>query len=73
MKLIEIEIFKTDVKDAEDSNRVVKRLTTLFPESKINFDLDDCDRILRIEGRDFTAMQIKETVKELGFDCELLE
>jgi hypothetical protein len=44
-----------------------------FPGSKINFDLDDCDKILRIEGINFIAGHVMMYVKEHGFHCNLLE
>ncbi len=44
-----VEIFKTSIESREQSETVKQDLLTLFPSAKINFDLDDCDRILRIE------------------------
>lgn len=46
-----VEIFKTDVGDHSTGNMIVNALTKYFPSYKVNFDLDDCDRILRVESR----------------------
>ena len=44
-----IEVFKTDVKDPEDANKLIFEIDTNFSGCVANFDLTDCDRILRIK------------------------
>ena len=46
-----VEIFKTDVKSRIRSKKIIAMLNKSFPSYKINFDLDDCDKILRIESQ----------------------
>jgi len=53
-----VEIFKTNVEINTDANAIVSILQRQFPDCKINFDLEDCDRILRIEGGRFNPKQI---------------
>jgi predicted RNA-binding protein YlqC (UPF0109 family) len=48
-------------------------LSQAFPSFKINFDLSDCDKVLRVEGENITALRIMTLVKEQGFTCEILE
>ena len=48
-----IEVFKTNVEKTNDADKMVRLLLEHFPQSKINFDLHDCDKILRVEGKDF--------------------
>jgi hypothetical protein len=64
-----IEVFKTNVFDREDAERMVATLSVNFPGSRINFDLHDCDKVLRIEGPDFTVEKVVILVKQNGFDC----
>lgn len=47
---MQVEIFKTDVEQAEVAAALVRLLLQHFPHCKINFDLEDCDRILRIQS-----------------------
>lgn len=68
-----IEIFKTNVELEEQAERIMSSLAQVFSSLKINFDLDDCDKILRIEGHEFSVDRIKEMVHALGYLCELLE
>ena len=68
-----VEVFKTDVKASSQARKLVKILLHHFPTSKINFDLDDCDRILRVEGINFKTEKIIVLMKERGFDCKVLD
>ncbi len=45
-----IEVFKTNVQEDEQAERLIKALSDYFPNSRITFDLEDCDRILRVAG-----------------------
>ncbi len=44
-----VEVFRTNVDDVIYANRLVDLIHNRFKEYKVNFDLDDCDRILRVE------------------------
>ena len=68
-----VEVFETDVQQIYQANIVLNELRKHFPESKINFDLDDCDKILRIEGLSFITDQVREVLSENGFKCRPLE
>ena len=47
-------------------------MSEAFPSFKINFDLSDCDKVLRVEGDNVKSLRIMILVKEYGFNCELL-
>ena len=68
-----IEIFKTNVQKKSDSNYIISITKQQFPDCKINFDLEDCDRILRIEGGRFNSKQIIEHLNLQGYICVPLE
>lgn len=67
-----IEVFKTNAQGKGKSQVLIKKLLEQFPASKINFDLEDCDKILRVEGKDFCAHRIIELLKLNGHYCEIL-
>ncbi|MFD0795205.1 hypothetical protein ACFQZX_16400 [Mucilaginibacter litoreus] len=67
-----IEVFKTNVREPKVSRKLIDELTAAFPASKINFDLDDCDKVLRVEGNDFCPNRIIEVLKLNGHNCEIL-
>ncbi len=68
-----IEVFKTNVETASDANNIVQLLLQHFPCSRINFDLQDCDKILRVEGKDFCTDKVMLLVNKNGFLCEVLD
>jgi hypothetical protein len=39
----------------------------------IRLNLDDCDKVLRIEGEHLTLEHLKIIVNENGFICEVLD
>jgi len=67
-----IEVFKTNVETIDDSKLVLGILTENYPETTINFDLDDCDNILRVEGNNLIIEQIISIIMAEGFYCEVL-
>ena len=67
-----VEVFKTNVEQKEMAEQLVSTLRIHFPFSKINFDLEDCDKILRIEGNQICIQTIIELMKGRGFECEVL-
>ncbi|MEP6844711.1 MAG: hypothetical protein ABI861_01850 [Panacibacter sp.] len=68
-----VEVFKTNVQESEHAKQLIDLLLQQFPGSKINFDLDDCDKVLRIEGNNFVTCKVIMFVKETGFICNVLE
>lgn len=45
-----IEVLKTNISSTTKANQTIKMLNLNFPDYKFNVDLDDCDKILRIEN-----------------------
>jgi hypothetical protein len=68
-----VEAFKTNVQKKAQSKMLLCILYEAFPSSKINFDLSDCDKVLRVEGENIEALPIMILVKEYGFTCEILD
>ena len=68
-----IEIFKTNVLKKAQSKMLLCVLSKAFPSFKINFDLSDCDKVLRVEGDNIEALSIMIFLKENGFRCEVLD
>ena len=68
-----VEVFKTNVEKVQQAITLINELRLHFPESKINFDLDDCDKILRVEGIHFLTDKVMLLLEKNGFKCRLLE
>jgi hypothetical protein len=68
-----VEVFKTNVQKRAQSKMLLCVLSEILPLFKINFDLSDCDKVLRVEGDNIEVLRIMFLVKEHGFKCELLD
>ncbi|PWT95525.1 MAG: hypothetical protein C5B52_17690 [Bacteroidetes bacterium] len=68
-----VEVFKTNVEEKVQASFIITLLKGHFPEARINFDLTDCDRILRLEGDDLITYKVVHLVNEQGFYCTVLE
>jgi uncharacterized protein (DUF1786 family) len=68
-----VEVFKTNVQKKAQSKMLLCILSEAFPSFKINFDLSDCDKVLRVEGVNMEASIIMILVQEHGFKCEVLD
>jgi len=69
-----VKVFKTNVQDHDVARQIVFVLHHTFSYCMANFDLDDCDRILRVETRGelVQVSEIKLLLAEYGYYCELL-
>lgn len=68
-----IEVFKTNVQEFSEAQMLVVLLRKHFPNSKINFDLDDCDKVLRVEGNNLRIEKVMTLVTQKGFLCTVLD
>ena len=67
-----VEIFRTNVSHPLQANFVANAIVRSFEGCKVNFDLDDCDRILRVEAEALESEAIIGLVSELGVRIEVL-
>jgi hypothetical protein len=69
-----IEVFKTNISDRDHADAVVERIHELFPEYHANFDLEDCDRILRVSSIHAVvhASALQDLLLRFGYTCEVL-
>ena len=70
---IQVEVFRTNVDNGAQAQQMVLLLSEHFPDTRINIDLHDCDKVLRLEGNALDINKILHLVKTAGFDCGLLE
>lgn len=69
-----VEVFKTNVATKETAAELLQSLQSLLPLATINFDLQDCDRVLRIEIKENTIQELVKThLKVKNLVCEALE
>lgn len=66
-----IYVFKTSVLTEKDI-KVLKPNLEAFPNTQWNFDLEDCDKILRVDAPKELSTAVIELLLEKGYDCEEL-
>ena len=68
-----IEVFKTDVIDPNDASMLIFEIDNHFSGCTANFDLADCDRILRIKHPSTVdPAALIELLGRFGYKAEVL-
>jgi len=66
-----VEVFKTNITSEEKAEEILLSLKREFPLYKANFDLEDCDNILRCEGPNAIEVNMMQAFFEaMGFWIE---
>lgn len=65
-------VFKTSVRTQKIISQLIPELNRLLPHTKWNFDLEDCDNILRVENTAVVPEIIITFLQNKGFHCEEL-
>ena len=68
-----VEVFKTNVRSIHKAKLIIQKLAEEFPAYKINFDLSDCDKILRVQGKNISSEKIIQRLTEENYQCKVLE
>jgi hypothetical protein len=66
-------VFKTTVITKKQVKTLKSHIDNLLPKAKWNFDLDDCDKILRVDSEENIVMRIIDLLILHRFHCEELE
>lgn len=67
-----IHVFKTNVLNQETIHLIGTKLDALTNNAKWNFDLDDCDKILRVDSDQISADQVINLLRSNDIACEEL-
>jgi hypothetical protein len=70
-----VEVFKTNVGDYEQASWILDRIHEMFKNYIANFDLEDCDHILRVQTNDASIeiAAILNLIENEGFYADILE
>lgn len=70
-----VEIFKTNVQNNYDAKDIIALFRIKYPCYKTNFDLDDEDKVFRVEAnrKDIRVDRIIKSMQNLGYSCERIE
>lgn len=70
-----IEIFKTNVRGKLNAIYLVGEMNAMFPNHKITIDLDDADKVLRVENPKgkVKSGEVIQLLNRRNFQCEILK
>ena len=68
-----VEVFRTNVRSQSDANRILACIHKTFVLFEANFDLEDCDKVLRVKSAGVIKSScLIDLLERLGFDAEIL-
>jgi hypothetical protein len=70
---MDVLVFVTNVYQPEQVSRVQPLLTAIPAIADWNFDLEDCDHILRIVSDDLSPRDVEVLLRNEGLDCYELQ
>ena len=70
---MDVLVFATSVRQKRQVSRVQNLLTKVPAIAQWNFDLEDCDNILRVEAKDISPRYIESLLQKAGIYCQELE
>ena len=69
---MDVLVFRTDVTDINEVGKVNNLLTSVSTIHEWNFDLEDCDNILRIVAMGLSPREVELLLQGAGIGCEEL-
>ncbi len=70
---MEILVFKTDVTSKKKISKVSPLLASFPAIQQWNFDLDDCDKVLRVVTTGLRPGLVESLLRTAGFNCQVLD
>ena len=66
-------VFKTSVKTKMQIRRLKPHIDEILPKAKWNFDIEDIDKILRIDSEEGMVLRIIDLLHIHNYNCEELK
>lgn len=65
-------LFKTNVSDHAEAGNLLDGISRKLPGCRVTFDLEDCDRVLRVESTngEIDTGRIRDFLKSHGYHIE---
>ena len=70
-----VEVFKTNINRRSQANKLLEAIHKTFHNHKANFDLEDCDRILRVQCDEgiLCTKTLTAFLSDMGCKAEILQ
>ncbi|HVS91661.1 MAG TPA: hypothetical protein VHB54_17250 [Mucilaginibacter sp.] len=70
---MEVLVFKTNVSNKRKVSKVRHLLASVSAIKQWNFDLEDCDKVLRVETVGLRPAYVETLLQNAGFDCREMD
>ena len=70
---MEILVFKTNVTSKKKVSKISPLLTSVPTIKQWSFDLDDCDKVLRVVATELNTGFVESLLQAAGFKCQMLD
>jgi copper chaperone len=70
---MDILVFKTNLRFKKNISEAVSHIEKIPGVKRWNVDLNDCDKVLRIESNDLAPQLVEETLTNIGYYCKELQ
>ena len=67
-----VKVFKTNINCKADAQKILSLLELNLHPLRVTVDLEDCDKVLRVESASCAETQVISLVNSSGFQCALL-
>jgi hypothetical protein len=67
-----VEVYKTTVQTEQEAVKILSKMKAVYPNNRFSFDLEDCDKILRVEGEEIAVEAIELIFDDLHLKVEIL-
>lgn len=68
-----IEVFKSNIIKKKQANEFKKECLNKYPNYQITFDLEDCDKIVRVEAKSLNVKDIMDIAHNANILLQILE
>jgi hypothetical protein len=70
---IEVFVYKSNVKSNKLAERIILEINKIFPIIRTNFDLEDIDKIYRLEATQLEKKEIEKYIRNQNIELTELE
>lgn len=69
---MDVFVFRTNVNDAGAAECICREILTTKRVHRVNFDLHDHEKILRVESTEPVSEVVRQLVQRKGYECDEL-
>jgi predicted acylesterase/phospholipase RssA len=73
MNVVVTEVFQTNLQTRVEAEHLKRELLLYYPSYRICFDLEDCDKILKISATNVNALEVVRISLKCGYRVSALE